>query len=165
MSIPCKGDHTAPCRRVSMAQHDLAVLAAVRSIPIAGAQRRAATTGNGIGHPPIMRHVPAEYERQAIARFAVAERRRTASSVGGRDIPHADDRSEPDPARPSWNSPGPAFATVELTAGPSGPACVPATYAGTKDLHTGDFWPCTSCFHGDSPAMKGSVLDEAHHAH
>jgi hypothetical protein len=31
MSIPCKGHHAAPCRRVSMAQHDLGVLAAVRS--------------------------------------------------------------------------------------------------------------------------------------
>jgi len=31
MSIPCKGDHPSQCRRVSMAQHDLGILAAVRS--------------------------------------------------------------------------------------------------------------------------------------
>src|SRR5260370_30863284 len=31
MSIPCKGDHRSSCRRVSVAQHELGVLAAARS--------------------------------------------------------------------------------------------------------------------------------------
>jgi hypothetical protein len=47
----------------------------------------------------------------------------------------------------------------------SGPACAPATSAGTKDPHTGDLRPCTSCFPADTPTVKGSVLHEAHHAH
>jgi hypothetical protein len=99
MSIPCKGDHPSPCRRVSVAQHDLGVLAAVRSSqsPARSAARLLPVTGLAIlrscatSRSPIIRSLAGrcwpvpEAHRLSIRRSATS-RRRHAGAVSPQNL-------------------------------------------------------------------------------